>query len=62
MPKKNLQILALDRKFKITQNDINKTFDFDQTPKLLETFDQVIQSSEIRSSDHFPFSYCINFK
>ena len=34
-----------------------KTFDqvtkhnFDQTPKLLETFDQVIRSSEIRSSD-----------
>jgi hypothetical protein len=24
---------------------------FDQTPKLLETFDQVIRSSEIRSSD-----------
>jgi hypothetical protein len=28
---------------------------FDQTPKLLETFDQLIRSSEIRSSDHFPF-------
>jgi hypothetical protein len=34
-----------------------KTFDqvtkhtFDQTPVLLETFDQVIRSSEIRSSD-----------
>ena len=27
---------------------------FDQTPKLLETFDQLIRSSEIRSSDHFP--------
>ncbi len=27
---------------------------FDQTPKLLETFDQMIRSSEIRSSDHFP--------
>ena len=26
---------------------------FDQTPKLLETFDQLIRSSEIRSSDHF---------
>jgi hypothetical protein len=24
---------------------------FDQTPKLLETFDQLIRSSEIRSSD-----------
>jgi len=41
-----------------------KTFDqvtkhtFDQTPVLLETFDQVIRSSEIRSSD--PLSrYCI---
>ena len=33
VPKKNLRILALDQKFKITQNDINKTFDqvyFDQ--------------------------------
>jgi hypothetical protein len=30
---------------------------FDQTPKLLETFDQLIRSSEIRSSD--PLS--INF-
>ncbi len=30
---------------------------FDQTPKLLETFDQLIRSSEIRSSDHFPY-YC----
>ena len=27
---------------------------FDQTPILLETFDQLIRSSEIRSSDHFP--------
>ena len=100
--------MALDRKFKITQNDINKSFDqltkkngqiqavdrifsksfkyhywnfrstekskkirssdeilmsfiktfdqvtkhnFDQTPILLENFDQVIRSSEIRSSD-----------
>jgi hypothetical protein len=30
---------------------------FDQTPKLLETFDQLIRSSEIRSSDHFPSVY-----
>jgi hypothetical protein len=59
--------LALDRKFKITQNDINKTFDqvkrsseirsrekksFDQTPNLTENFDQLKMSSEIRSSDH----------
>jgi hypothetical protein len=29
---------------------------FDQTPKLLETFDQLIWSSEIRSSDHFPLT------
>jgi hypothetical protein len=28
---------------------------FDQTPKLLENFDQLKMSSEIRSSDHFPF-------
>jgi hypothetical protein len=27
---------------------------FDQTPKLLQTFDQLIRSSEIRSSDQFP--------
>ena len=31
LPKKNLQILAVDRKFKLTQNDINKSFD--QLPK-----------------------------
>jgi hypothetical protein len=31
-----------------------KKHNFDQTPKLLETFDQLIWSSEIRSSDHFP--------
>jgi hypothetical protein len=28
---------------------------FDQTPKLLQTFDQLIRSTEIRSSD--PLSY-----
>jgi hypothetical protein len=28
---------------------------FDQTPKLLETFDQLIRSSEIRSSDPLSF-------
>jgi len=28
-----------------------KKHNFDQTPKLLETFDQLIRSSEIRSSD-----------
>jgi hypothetical protein len=43
-----------------------KTFDqvtkhtFDQTPVLLETFDQVIRSSEIRSSD--PLSKNILFE
>ena len=39
MPKNNLQILALDRNFKITQNDINKSFD------------QLKRSSEIWSSE-----------
>jgi len=35
---------------------------FDQTPKLLETFDQVIRSSEIRSSDPLSFkSVLISF-
>jgi hypothetical protein len=44
LPKNNLQILAVDQKFKITQNDINKTFNqvkiinnsFDQLPKLVK--------------------------
>jgi hypothetical protein len=54
--------LAVDQKFKITQNDINKTFDqlkrsseirstdknsFDQTANLTETFNQLKRSSEI---------------
>ena len=55
--------MAVDRKFKITQNDINKTFgqlkrsseirssekkkSFDQTPNLTENFDQLKMSSEI---------------
>ncbi len=71
MPKKNGRIFSLDRKLKITQNYINKTFDqlktlkkfdqvikhnFDQTPKLLQNFDQLIRSSEIRSSGQFPFN------
>jgi hypothetical protein len=30
---------------------------FDQTPKLLETFDQLIRSSEIRSSDPLSFNF-----
>ncbi len=58
---------SVDRKFKITQNDINKNFDqlkrsseirstdkkksFNQTPYLTETFDQLKMSSEIRSTD-----------
>ena len=62
--------MAVDQKFKITQNDINKTFgqlkrsseirstdkkkSFDQTPNLTETFDQLKMSSKIRSSDHTP--------
>jgi hypothetical protein len=33
---------------------------FDQTPKLLENFDQLIRSSEIRSTD--PLSYPIRNK
>jgi hypothetical protein len=33
---------------------------FDQTPKLLETFDQLIRSSEIRSTD--PLSSTVLFK
>ena len=32
---------------------------FDQTPKLLETFDQVIRSSEIRSSDPLSFEMVV---
>jgi hypothetical protein len=39
LPKSVGSFLAVDRKFKITQNDINKTFD------------QVKRSSEIRSSE-----------
>ncbi len=61
--------MAVDQKFKITQNDIDKNFNqlkrsseiwstdkksFDQTPDLTETLDQLKMSSEIRSSDHSP--------
>jgi hypothetical protein len=38
---------------------------FDQTPKLLETFDQLIRSSEIRSSDPLsvaPIIFCLKFQ
>ena len=38
VPKKNGRIFSLDRKLKITQNDINKTFD---QLKTLKKFDQV---------------------
>jgi hypothetical protein len=31
---------------------------FDQTPKLLETFDQLIRSSEIRSTDPLSSKAC----
>jgi hypothetical protein len=43
VPKNNLQILALDQKLKITQNDINTTFD--QVPKKngqIFSLDQII--------------------
>ncbi len=39
---------------KFDQLTKNKLRNFDQTPKLTETFDQLIRSSEIRSSDRFP--------
>jgi len=52
VPKKNGRIFSLDRKLKITQNNINKTFDqlktvkkFDQVMKyyklIIKNFDQV---------------------
>ena len=40
MPKKNGRIFSLDRKLKITQNNINKTFD---QLKTLKKFDQVMK-------------------
>ncbi len=67
--KKNWWILAVHQNFKMTlikvsinwfgqvkfdQLTKNKLRNFDQTPKLTETFDQLIRSSEIRSSDRFP--------
>ena len=45
---------------KFDQLTKNKLRNFDQTPKLTETFDQLIRSSEIRSSDRFP-SYDARF-
>ncbi len=38
----------------IRSTDQKKIKNFDQTPKLTETFDQLKMSSEIRSSDRFP--------
>jgi len=35
---------------------------FDQTPNLTETFDQVKRSSEIRSSECFPFASQLTFQ
>jgi hypothetical protein len=73
LPKSVGSFLAVDQKFKITQNSIIRTFDqlkrsseirssekkcFDQTPNLTENFDQLKRSSEIRSSECFPFN-CI---
>jgi hypothetical protein len=40
VPKKNGRIFSLDRKLKITQNNINKTFD---QLKTLKKFDQVMK-------------------
>jgi hypothetical protein len=42
---------------KFDQLTKNKLRNFDQTPKLTETFDQLIWSSEIRSSDCFPLFF-----
>ena len=51
---------------KFDQLTKNKLRNFDQTPKLTETFDQLIRSSEIRSSDRFPTTLgaklCHDFK
>ena len=40
---------------KFDQLTKNKLRNFDQTPKLTETFDQLIRSSEIRSTDPLSF-------
>ena len=56
-------VFSVDRNF---DNQLTKILDgfqlietfnneFDQTPKLTENFDQLKMSSEIRSSDRFPF-------
>ncbi len=42
---------------KFDQLTKKKKKNFDQTPKLTENFDQLKMSSEIRSSDRFPFFY-----
>ena len=41
MPKNNLQILALDRKLKITQNDINKTFQLIKTCEIIRSNENI---------------------
>ena len=41
---------------KFDQLTKKKKKSFDQTPNLTENFDQLKMSSEIRSSDHSPFS------
>ncbi len=44
---------------KFDQLTKNKLRNFDQTPKLTETFDQLIWSSEIQSSDRFPIFFAV---
>ena len=46
---------------KFDQLTKKKLKNFDQTPKLTENFDQLKMSSEIRSSDRFPFDLHRNF-
>jgi hypothetical protein len=56
VPKKNGRIFSLDQKLKITQNDINKTFNLVKTCEIIrsnenikklinKTFDQVTKSA-----------------
>ncbi len=46
---------------KFDQLTKKKLRNFDQTPKLTENFDQLKMSSEIRSSDRFPFNRAYKF-
>ncbi len=41
LPKKNGRILALDRKLKITQNDINKTFQLIKTCEIIRSNENI---------------------